>query len=83
MKKMYYDAVSYGTPALKTLIEQVGDDKIMFGTDNPFFPPLGTDDILSATWPSTARVYETISGLGNKTTQNKILTQNAKKIFQI
>jgi hypothetical protein len=28
----------------------------MFGTDNPFFPPLGVKDIASASWPSTEKV---------------------------
>jgi hypothetical protein len=28
----------------------------MFGTDNPFFPPLGVKDISSASWPSTEKV---------------------------
>ena len=60
MKKMYFDAVSYGTPALTSLIEMVGDDRIMFGTDNPFFPPdvSGDKDVTDMQWPSTIKVKQ-------------------------
>ena len=80
---MYFDAVSYSTPALQALITQVGRDRIMFGTDNPFFPPLGVPDIGAASWPSTEQVYTTIDGLGNKETTELILTGNAKRILGI
>jgi aminocarboxymuconate-semialdehyde decarboxylase len=78
---MYFDAVSYSTPALQSLISQVGEDRIMFGTDNPFFPPLGVVDVTQATWPSTVKVYSTIGDLGNEATTQKILTGNASRIL--
>jgi len=34
----------------------VGEDRIVFGTDNPFFPPLGASDVTVAEWPSTKKV---------------------------
>jgi predicted TIM-barrel fold metal-dependent hydrolase len=81
LKRMYFDAVSYSTPALQSLISQVGEDRIMFGTDNPFFPPLGVVDVTQATWPSTVKVYSTIGDLGNEATTQKILTGNASRIL--
>lgn len=82
LKRMYFDAVSYSTPALHSLIEQVGDDRIMFGTDNPFFPPLGVEDVSVATWPSTKKVYTTIDALaGAENIKSKILTDNAVRIL--
>ncbi len=39
LKKLYYDAVIYHTPAMKMVHELVGCDTMMFGTDHPFFPP--------------------------------------------
>ena len=80
---MYFDAVSYSTPSLQSLITQVGADRIMFGTDNPFFPPLGVADVSTATWPSTVEVYRTIDGLGNKEITSKILTDNATRILKL
>ncbi|KAJ3212142.1 hypothetical protein HDU67_004012 [Dinochytrium kinnereticum] len=40
LKRFYYDAVSYHPAALNCAAELVGADRLMFGTDNPFFPPL-------------------------------------------
>lgn len=41
-ENIYLDAVIYGTPGLKAAIEAAGStDRVMFGTDHPFFPPLG------------------------------------------
>lgn len=81
LKNMYFDAISYGTPALQSLISQVGEDRIMFGTDNPFFPPVGAKDVTRAEWPSTTKVYTTIEGLNNEKAKQKILTGNAVKIL--
>lgn len=94
LKKMYFDAVSYSTPALESLIAQVGDDRIMFGTDNPFFPPLGVEDITQAVWPSTTEVYKTIDKLEAGATpdarnnvsdavKQKILTDNAVRLLNL
>ncbi|KAK4946739.1 hypothetical protein LTR10_014241 [Elasticomyces elasticus] len=42
---IYLDAVIYGQPGLKAAIEAAGSvDRVMFGTDHPFFPPLGNKD---------------------------------------
>jgi aminocarboxymuconate-semialdehyde decarboxylase len=51
LKKLYYDAVGYHGPALKLARELVGAERIMFGTDNPFFPPL-TGDPYESEWES-------------------------------
>lgn len=83
LKKMYFDAVSYSTPALQSLVSQVGSDRIMFGTDNPFFPPLGVPDIGAAVWPSTEKVYTTINGLEDKKITQQILTGNATRILNL
>ncbi|KIX08280.1 uncharacterized protein Z518_02936 [Rhinocladiella mackenziei CBS 650.93] len=41
---VYLDAVIYGRPGLTAGIEAAGSvDRVMFGTDHPFFPPLGDD----------------------------------------
>jgi predicted TIM-barrel fold metal-dependent hydrolase len=40
LKDMYYDAVNYHEHGLKNVQSLIGRDRIMFGTDNPFFPPL-------------------------------------------
>ncbi len=82
LKQMYFDAISYGTPALQSLIAQVGEDRIMFGTDNPFFPPVGASDVTTEMWPSAVKVLDTIDEL-SPVTRQKILSGNAKAILGI
>nr|OQO27051.1 hypothetical protein B0A51_07392 [Rachicladosporium sp. CCFEE 5018] len=40
-RNVYLDAVIYADVGLKAAIEASGFDRVMFGTDHPFFPPLG------------------------------------------
>lgn len=81
MKNMYFDAISYSDEALGCLLATVGPDRIMFGTDNPFFPPLNVTDIHAAQWPSTVKVQQVIGNLSAKDVQEKILHKNAEKIL--
>jgi predicted TIM-barrel fold metal-dependent hydrolase len=37
---LYLDAVIYGEPGLKAAVDASSHDRVMFGTDHPFFPPL-------------------------------------------
>lgn len=37
---IYLDAVVYGEAGLKAAVHASGSDRLMFGTDHPFFPPL-------------------------------------------
>ena len=83
LKRMYFDAIAYSDPALDSLIGLVGVDRIVFGTDNPFFPPPSVSasaDISSVTWPSTAKVFKTLEHLSAGSTE-KILRGNAIKVL--
>ncbi len=82
LKNMYFDAISYGSHATKALIELAGHERIMFGTDNPFFPPLGADDVTKVSWPSTTKVYETLQQLP-AVQREAIWGGNAKKILSL
>lgn len=42
-ENVYLDAVSYSETGVKAAVDMVGKEKVMFGTDHPFFPPLGED----------------------------------------
>ena len=37
---VWLDAVVYSETSVKAVVELVGRDRVMFGTDHPFFPPL-------------------------------------------
>jgi predicted TIM-barrel fold metal-dependent hydrolase len=80
---MYFDAISYDKIALESLVKMVGSDRIMFGTDNPFFPPLNVPDITKASWPSTVKVQDCIQSLGNQNERDRISYLNAKNLFKI
>jgi predicted TIM-barrel fold metal-dependent hydrolase len=43
-EQIYLDAVIYSEVGLKAAIDASGSDRLMFGTDHPFFPPLQTDE---------------------------------------
>lgn len=78
----YFDAIAYNTPSLQSLITQVGEDRIMFGTDNPFFPPPNADDVCKEEWPSTNKVYATMAPFSSDI-RNKILRENAQNLLNI
>lgn len=62
---IYLDAVVYGEVGLRAAIQASGEDRIMFGTDHPFFPPLEGED---QKWASVETNYEGIRGaLGSDT----------------
>ncbi|KAM0716418.1 hypothetical protein Q7P37_007863 [Cladosporium fusiforme] len=41
---IYLDAVVYGEVGLKAAVQASGADRLMFGTDHPFFPPLDKEE---------------------------------------
>ncbi|KAI9347816.1 amidohydrolase 2 [Zopfochytrium polystomum] len=43
LKSLLYDAVAYHPAALAATARLVGWDRLLFGTDHPFFPPLDAD----------------------------------------
>ncbi|KAI9998974.1 hypothetical protein PInf_003638 [Phytophthora infestans] len=88
LKRFYYDAVAYHEPALQCLIDFVGSDKIVFGTDHPFFPPAKDketnegEDLSELDWRSTLSNYEIMANM-SKETQSAMLRDNAKKLMSI
>ncbi|EWC48162.1 hypothetical protein DRE_02266 [Drechslerella stenobrocha 248] len=58
------DAVVYSELGIKAAVAASGTDRVMFGTDHPFFPPLeGDEDSQQASkWPSMTMNYEAIRG---------------------
>ena len=58
-KNIYLDAVIYGEVGLKAALQASGEDRIMFGTDHPFFPPLREE---GGKWASVETNFEGITG---------------------
>jgi predicted TIM-barrel fold metal-dependent hydrolase len=78
---IYLDAVIYGQPGLKAAIEAAGSvDRVMFGTDHPFFPPLG--DEKDSKWLSVESNKGAIDGcLPQEDAKRKILGGNAVRVL--
>ncbi|KAH7068049.1 hypothetical protein BKA63DRAFT_478331 [Paraphoma chrysanthemicola] len=57
-KNIYLDAVIYSEVGLKAALDASGSDRLLFGTDHPFFPPLEED---AKEWHSVNANYGAIS----------------------
>ncbi|KFH48948.1 2-amino-3-carboxymuconate-6-semialdehyde decarboxylase-like protein [Hapsidospora chrysogenum ATCC 11550] len=58
-EQVYLDAVVYSEVGLKAAIEASGADRLMFGTDHPFFPPLTMDE--QGEWESVSMNAEAVA----------------------
>ncbi|KAL2357476.1 uracil-5-carboxylate decarboxylase [Cryomyces antarcticus] len=79
-ENIHLDAVIYSHVALKAAIDASGSDRIMFGTDHPFFPPLEEGE---KEWLSFRTNYQSITtALGEDQKQaDMVLGGNAMKIL--
>ena len=73
LEKLYFETVSFYKPAIICTIQCSGVDKLLFGTDYPLYP-LG--DI-----PSSIKIMEELDLC--QSDKNKILGENAKRLFKI
>ncbi len=81
--RLYYDAIGYQTATLACLASVVGADRILFGTDHPFFPPHVANDRLDAVeWHSPTAHRTVIQELGQDMA-SAILHRNAAAAFGI
>ncbi|PWY67170.1 2-amino-3-carboxymuconate-6-semialdehyde decarboxylase [Aspergillus heteromorphus CBS 117.55] len=80
---IYLDAVVYSTAGLKAAVTAAGGaDRLLFGTDHPFFPPLGNDD---EEWPSVTTNYKAIHAAfdADGDTAAGVLGGNAARILDL
>jgi aminocarboxymuconate-semialdehyde decarboxylase len=83
LRQMYLDAIGYQVPTLALLISLVGVDRIMFGTDHPFFPPhVGNTELDSIAWHSPTMHRAVLRDLGPEA-ETAILHGNATTILGI
>lgn len=81
-ENLYLDAVIYGDVGLSAAAQAAGIDRLMFGTDHPFFPPLGADE---KKWLSVSMNLDAIRSLCAQSPQqaNMILGENAIKVLSL
>ena len=79
---IYLDAVIYGEPGLRGAIAAAGEDgvdRLMFGTDHPFFPPLKGEE----KWASVGSNLKAIEGVFGEDEEGKrkVLGGNAVRVL--
>lgn len=82
-ENVYLDAVVYGEAGLRSAVEVNGGERVMFGTDNPFFPPL--EEGGDGKWRSVEVNYEAIKGVlgeGSKEAEG-VLGGNAVRVLNL
>lgn len=81
LRRLYYDAIGYQVPTLALLVALVGADRVMFGTDHPFFPPhVANADLDAAAWHGPEAHRPILRALGAEAA-TAILRGNAMHAF--
>ncbi|KAF2965010.1 hypothetical protein GQX73_g8582 [Xylaria multiplex] len=82
-EQIYLDAVIYSDVGLKAAIDASGVDRLMFGTDHPFFPPLNSDE--QGEWESMVWNKEAVSkALGADSDGAKaVMGSNAVEVLRL
>jgi aminocarboxymuconate-semialdehyde decarboxylase len=89
--KLWYDAVAYGPEELEFVskiveraqrfqaTKQIGSERIMFGTDHPFFPPLSSTD----KWMSVVENLDAIDSIAswNQAQKDGVCGNNAMTLL--
>lgn len=78
---IYLDAVIYGEAGLRGALAAGGTDRLMFGTDHPFFPPLKNEE----KWKSVESNLAAIEGVSGSDKQMAadVLGANAARVLGI
>ncbi|KAF2486089.1 2-amino-3-carboxymuconate-6-semialdehyde decarboxylase-like protein [Neohortaea acidophila] len=81
-KNVYLDAVIYADVGLKAAIDASGADRLMFGTDHPFFPPLDENAVEWESVTLNSKAVKSALG-GNKEAADAIMGGNAARILRL
>ncbi|KAI9749858.1 MAG: hypothetical protein M4579_006704 [Chaenotheca gracillima] len=87
-ENIYLDAVIYSDVGLKAAVDAAGADRLLFGTDHPFFPPPNGDsdsEGVKKSWMSVTTNYKAIHdafGDDEKAAQD-VLGGNAVRILNL
>jgi len=81
-ENLYLDAVIYSDVGLKAAVDASGADRLMFGTDHPFFPPLNdSDDEWLSVSMNTAAVRKAFDA--DEKSASMVLGGNAVRILRL
>ena len=71
---IWLDAVVYSETGVKAAVERVSYNRVLFGTDHPFFPPLEKG---AETWRSVETNFDAVTGGRDNAGSRAILCANA------
>ncbi|KAG8427016.1 hypothetical protein J3459_007600 [Metarhizium acridum] len=82
-EQVYLDAVIYSEVGLKAAVDASGSDRLMFGTDHPFFPPITSDE--QGQWESVSLNAEAVvKAVGEGSAEAKaIMGSNAIRVLRL
>jgi predicted TIM-barrel fold metal-dependent hydrolase len=83
-EQVYLDAVAYSDVGLKAAVDAAGGaDRLMFGTDHPFFPPLESDE--QGEWESVSLNAEAVADAVGKNSDaaRAIMGGNAVRVLRL
>ena len=75
---IWLDAVAYSETSVEAAVKLVGKEKIMFGTDHPFFPPLEEG---KTQWDSWRTNVDAVISSQNERGQRMIMGENAVNLL--
>lgn len=75
---VWLDAVVYSLTSIKAAVELMGREKVLFGTDHPFFPPLAEGE---SVWASVRTNIDAVTGAEDESGSRLILGGNAVKLL--
>ncbi|GAB7354217.1 hypothetical protein MBLNU459_g4761t1 [Dothideomycetes sp. NU459] len=79
---VYLDAVIYADVGLKAAIDASGADRLMFGTDHPFFPPLDKSETEWLSVKQNSQAVKSVFGDDEKAA-DAIMGGNAVRILRL
>ncbi len=84
-EQVYLDAVVYSEVGLRAAVEASGVERLMFGTDHPFFPPVGEGEDEDGEWESVRLNVEAVRGaLGEGTVEaGMVMGGNAVRVLRL
>lgn len=82
-ENVWVDAVTYGSVGTMAAVEGVGRERVLFGTDHPFFPPLGSGEGEDGEWRSVRTNVEAVEGAFGDDGEGvrMVLGGNAMRLF--
>ncbi len=83
-EQVYLDAVVYSEVGLRAAVEASGVERLMFGTDHPFFPPVGEEEGAEV-WDSVRLNVKAVEGALGKGSEEAgmVMGGNAVRVLRL